>query len=63
MNTLPQHTPSISSDRELTALHEAYVASVNQAVGADDLVLADELAREYDADVRDVMTQRSVLAA
>lgn len=44
-------------------LHEAYIASVNQAVGADDLVLADELAREYDEDVRALMTQRTVLAA
>lgn len=63
MNTLPQHPQTGSVDQELTMLHEAYIASVNQAVGADDLVLADELAREYDEDVRALMTQRTVLAA
>jgi hypothetical protein len=63
MNTSPENVQTGSFDQELTTLHEAYIASVNQAVGADDLVLADELAQEYDADVRELMAQRTVLAA
>ena len=63
MNTLPQQTfmsdsAPVSMTQELTALHEAYVAAVNQAVGADDLVLADELAREFDRDARELRAER-----
>jgi hypothetical protein len=63
MTTLLQGIDTGSRDEELTRLHEAYIASVNQAVGADDLALADELAREYDADARDLITRRAALAA
>ncbi len=43
--------------RELAALHETYVVAVNQAVEADDLVLVDELAQEYDRDALELMTE------
>ncbi len=46
-----------SLTRELTVLHEQYVEAVNRAVAADDLVLVDELARDFDRDALDLMTQ------
>ncbi len=59
MNLLPQNPTSDSLAQELTELHDSYVASVNQAVGADDLRLVDELAREYDVVVRDLTAQHA----
>ena len=43
---------------ELSALHEQYVEAINSAVAADDLVLVDELARDFDRDALDLMTKR-----
>lgn len=33
---------------ELARLHEAYVVAVNEAVAADDMVVVDELVRDFD---------------
>jgi hypothetical protein len=54
MNTLPQ---------ELSALHDAYVVAVNQAVAADDLRLVDELADAFDEDARALLAAHAPTAA
>jgi hypothetical protein len=59
MNTLSQSSTHDSLAFALSELHDSYVASVNQAVGADDLRLVDELAREYDVVVRDLTAQHA----
>ena len=43
---------------DLNALHSSYVHAVNVAVDADDLVLADELAADYDRDAVMMMAER-----
>jgi hypothetical protein len=63
MDTPPQMPQTGALDHELAELRDAYIALVNQAVGADDLALADELAYAYDEDLRDLRAQRAVLAA
>jgi hypothetical protein len=43
---------------ELNALYASYVQSINDAVAADDLVLAAELADSYDRDAILLMAER-----
>jgi hypothetical protein len=43
---------------ELNTLYAAYVESINDAVAADDLALAAELAESYDRDAIMLMAER-----
>lgn len=51
-------TNQTSLTDELNALYAAYVQSINDAVAADDLSLASELADDYDRDAILLMAER-----
>ncbi|MBV9830874.1 MAG: hypothetical protein JOZ82_04705 [Marmoricola sp.] len=55
-NTSPSAPESLT--QQLTALHEQYIEAVNAAVAADDLALVDELARDFDRDALELMSER-----
>ena len=58
MTTLPQETVvSPTMTDQLIALHENYVVAVNEAVAADDYTRVDGLARDFDRDALELMTQ------
>ena len=49
--------PSLT--HQLSQLHEAYVAAVNEAVAADNMTGVEELARDFDRESRDLMTDHA----
>lgn len=46
---------------DLDLLHDGYVDSINTAIAADDLALAEELAAGYESDAIAMMAQREGL--
>jgi nucleoside-triphosphatase THEP1 len=48
---------------QLAQLHEAYVVAVNEAVAADDMIVVDELARDFDRESMELITHHQAPAA
>lgn len=46
---------------ELNELHDYYATKINEAVGHDDLVSADQLAQAYETDAVQLMAEREGL--
>ncbi len=50
-------------NHQLSQLHDAYVVAVNAAVAADNMTGVEELARDFDRESRELMTDHGARAA
>jgi hypothetical protein len=63
---LPQESlmsENLNLTDQLAQLHEAYVVAVNEAVAADDMIVVDELARDFDRESMELITHHQAPAA